>query len=39
LSKLVPLKPPKEGEKWDDIMKDIEDKIMPGVKNSNSKKL
>ncbi len=27
----MPLKPPQDGEEWDEIMKDIEAKIMPGV--------
>lgn len=31
LKKLVPLEAPEKGEDWDDIMKDVENKIMPGV--------
>lgn len=31
LKDLVPLEAPQKGEGWDDIMKDVEDKIMPGV--------
>lgn len=31
LAKVLPSGPPKDGEKWDDIQKDIEDKIMPGL--------
>lgn len=31
LSNLLSLSPPKSGEKWEDIMNDIEDKIMPGI--------
>ena len=31
LRSLVTLDPPKSSENWDDIMKDIEDKIMPGI--------
>ncbi|ROT63150.1 hypothetical protein C7M84_018975 [Penaeus vannamei] len=34
LKDLVPLEAPQKGEGWDDIMKDVEDKIMPGVKLS-----
>ena len=28
---LISLEPPKSSENWDDIMKDIEEKIMPGI--------
>ncbi|MCJ1415755.1 hypothetical protein MMC32_002088 [Xylographa parallela] len=31
LRKLLPSVPPEEGESWDDIQKDIESKIMPGL--------
>ena len=31
LRKLLPLGPPEQGEKWDEIQKDIESKIMPGL--------
>lgn len=31
LKKLVPSNPPQDGEKWPDIMKDIKEKIMPGI--------
>lgn len=31
LRKLLPSGPPEEGEKWNDIQKDIESKIMPGL--------
>ncbi|KAI4132818.1 MAG: hypothetical protein LQ338_000522 [Usnochroma carphineum] len=31
LRKLLPDGPPKSGEKWADIQKDIESKIMPGM--------
>ncbi|XP_037793821.1 LOW QUALITY PROTEIN: aromatic-L-amino-acid decarboxylase-like [Penaeus monodon] len=31
LKDMVPLEAPQKGEDWDDIMKDVEDKIMPGV--------
>ncbi|KAG0711054.1 Tyrosine decarboxylase [Chionoecetes opilio] len=31
LRSLVPSEAPKKPEQWDDIMKDVEDKIMPGV--------
>lgn len=31
LRPLLPSAPPEEGEKWDDIQKDIESKIMPGL--------
>ncbi|KAI4255387.1 MAG: hypothetical protein LQ352_002589 [Teloschistes flavicans] len=31
LRPLLPPAPPEEGEKWDDIQKDIESKIMPGL--------
>ena len=31
LRSLISLEPPKTSENWDDIMKDIEEKIMPGV--------
>ena len=31
LRKLVPEEAPQKPEPWDDIMKDVEDKIMPGV--------
>ncbi|KAI4184647.1 MAG: hypothetical protein LQ346_006066 [Caloplaca aetnensis] len=31
LRPLLPSAPPKEGEKWEDIQKDIEAKIMPGL--------
>ncbi|KAL8995274.1 MAG: hypothetical protein Q9169_004947 [Polycauliona sp. 2 TL-2023] len=31
LRPLLPSKPPDEGEKWEDIRKDIEGKIMPGL--------
>lgn len=32
LKHLVPLEAPQKPEDWDDIMKDVEDKIMPGVR-------
>ncbi len=28
---MIPLNPPKHGENWESIMKDIENKIMPGI--------
>ena len=31
LHKLLPNFPPEQGEKWEDIQKDIESKIMPGL--------
>ncbi len=31
LRSLITLDPPKSSENWDDIMKDIEEKIMPGI--------
>ena len=31
LKKLLPAGPPEEGEKWSDIQKDIETKILPGL--------
>ncbi|KAI9778824.1 MAG: hypothetical protein M1835_004835 [Candelina submexicana] len=31
LQKLLPDRPPETGEKWEDIQKDIESKIMPGL--------
>lgn len=31
LAKLLPSGPPSDGEKWEDIQKDIENKIMPGL--------
>ncbi|KAI4202128.1 MAG: hypothetical protein LQ350_002795 [Teloschistes chrysophthalmus] len=31
LRPLLPSAPPEEGEKWDDIQKDVESKIMPGL--------
>ena len=31
LRELLPKEPPKEGEKWEDILNDVETKIMPGV--------
>lgn len=31
LRKLLPDGPPQSGEKWEDIQKDIESKIMPGM--------
>ena len=31
LSKLIPERAPEEGEEWDDLFKDIERVIMPGV--------
>ena len=31
LKKLLPEGPPKDGEKWEDIQKDIERSIMPGL--------
>ena len=31
LAKLLPSSPPKDGEQWEDIQKDIESKIMPGL--------
>ena len=31
LRKLLPSGPPEDGEEWDDIQKDIESKIMPGL--------
>ena len=31
LAKLLPSTAPEEGERWDDIQKDIESKIMPGL--------
>lgn len=31
LRKLLPSGPPAEGEKWEDIQKDVEAKIMPGL--------
>ncbi|KAL8862378.1 MAG: hypothetical protein Q9178_001387 [Gyalolechia marmorata] len=31
LRPLLPSKPPDEGEDWEDIQKDIETKIMPGL--------
>lgn len=33
---LVPEAAPQEGEKWDDIFRDIERVIMPGVRQSES---
>ncbi len=31
LRKLLPSGPPEQGEKWEEIQKDIESKIMPGL--------
>lgn len=31
LKKLLPDRPPEDGERWDEIQKDIESKIMPGM--------
>ena len=31
LKPLLPSDPPQEPESWDDIMRDVESKIMPGV--------
>lgn len=31
LRKLLPDQPPQQGENWQDIMADVESKIMPGV--------
>ena len=31
LQELVPSEPPEHGERWEDIQKDIESKIMPGL--------
>jgi aromatic-L-amino-acid decarboxylase len=31
LKKILPDGPPQEGEKWEDIQKDIETKIIPGL--------
>lgn len=31
LKNLIPLQPPENRENWDQIMKDVEDKIMPGI--------
>lgn len=31
LRHLVPMEPPQKPDKWDDIMKDVENKIMPGI--------
>lgn len=31
LRKILPSGPPEEGERWDEIQKDIESKIMPGL--------
>jgi hypothetical protein len=31
LKNLIPLQPPENQENWDQIMKDVEDKIMPGI--------
>jgi hypothetical protein len=31
LRSLLPNEPPKQGEKWDDIFKDFEEKILTGV--------
>ena len=31
LQKILPSGPPEQGEKWEDIQKDIESKIMPGL--------
>ena len=32
LRDLIPKKAPHEGEKWEEIMSDVESKIMPGVR-------
>ena len=34
LRALIPKKAPQEGEKWEEIMSDVESKIMPGVRAS-----
>jgi Pyridoxal-dependent decarboxylase conserved domain len=31
LREMIPKNAPKEGEKWEEIMSDVESKIMPGV--------
>ena len=31
LRKIISQSPPEEGERWEDIQKDIESKIMPGM--------
>lgn len=33
LTKLIPNEAPNESESWEDIMKDVEKLIMPGVSN------
>ena len=33
LKPMLPAEPPSEPEAWEDIMKDVESKIMPGVCN------
>ena len=40
LQELIPKEPPQKPEEWEDVMKDVEDKIMVGVSNrKNGKKL
>ncbi len=36
MRELLPKEPPKDGEKWEDILKDVETKIMPGVFKKNN---
>lgn len=31
LHELMPKEAPQEGERWEDILKDVEDKIVPGL--------
>lgn len=31
LKNLIPSEPPEESEDWDNIMKDVDEKIMPGI--------
>lgn len=39
LRDLIPKKAPQEGEKWEEIMSDVEAKIMPGVRSFSPSKI
>jgi hypothetical protein len=34
LREIIPMNAPEEGEKWEEIMSDVESKIMPGVRSN-----
>ena len=39
LQELIPKEPPQKPEEWEDVMKDVEDKIMVGVRGKGGKEL